>query len=434
VSDETQREIAARLVGKWEERAVYAETLLEEELEKAALNPPDRRLVQELVYGTIRWRATLDWLIDRRTSKERTKMPVRILLRLGLYQIFWLDRIPHHAAVHETVEMAKRLPGADESGVINAILRGYIRDLEATRHELEQLKATDPATGYSHPKWLVERWTHRFGAEKTRHLLEWNNKPPPMFARANFLKVDGATLTAVWKREGVQFEQQEWDWTQDEDVFRLDEFPPLAQWHSFQDGYFYLQDPSTLLSVAELDPKPGDHVLDVCAAPGGKTTLMAQRMKDRGRIFAQDLAADRLHRVKENCERLGVTCVETARVSSVPLAQLRPNFQKVLLDAPCSNSGVMRRRVDVRWRIRPDELKRLRATQRALLERAGQQVRSGGSLVYSTCSLEPEENSEVVREFLLAHPEFRLEAERELLPFRDGVDGAYVARFTRTTV
>ena len=197
---------------------------------------------------------------------------------------------------------------------------------------------------------------------------------------------------------------------------------------SFQQGLFYIQDPSTLLAVAELDPQPGESVLDLCAAPGGKTTYIAQRMQNRGRITAQDSQPERLELIRENCARLGVTCVEASVAPGGVLANPAKKFDRILVDAPCSNTGVMRRRIDLRWRIQPEEIERLRTEQLAILTQAAPRLKPGGTLVYSTCSLEPEENTEVVKQFIAAHPQFKLEQERELLPFADAVDGAYVAR------
>ena len=190
---------------------------------------------------------------------------------------------------------------------------------------------------------------------------------------------------------------------------------------------FYVQDPSTLLAVQELNPQPGETVLDLCAAPGGKTTFIAQQMQNRGRIVAADVSEDRLNLIKENCVRLGVTCVETILLSTLN-SQPSTSYDRILVDAPCSNTGVMRRRVDLRWRVRPEEIERLRKTQLEILGQAASRLRPGGVLVYSTCSLEPEENQEVVKQFLSEHAEFKLRSERELLPIVDGVDGAYVAR------
>ena len=195
------------------------------------------------------------------------------------------------------------------------------------------------------------------GAAKTAQLLQWNNTPPPIYARLNLLKTDFAALAPAWRQEGVEFMEQEWDWTGRNLIFELKSHPPLPQCNSFQRGFFYVQDPGTLLAVNELDAQPGENILDLCAAPGGKTAYIAQRMQNRGRIAARDNQPERLKLARENCARLGITCVEF-QDSGTPSA-----FDRILVDAPCSNTGVLRRRVDLRWRIKPAEIDRLRLAQ-----------------------------------------------------------------------
>jgi 16S rRNA (cytosine967-C5)-methyltransferase len=419
VNDEKPRQIALRLLNRRWSNGGFIEDLLEHALAGAKLSPVDRGLCQELVYGIVRWQAALDWLIARKTNGREQKSALQNLLRLGLYQIFWLDKIPPHAAVHETVELAKSGGFGPQAGFVNAVLRGYLREADATRKLLAELKISQPATGWSHPEWLVEKWRHNFGDEKTRQLLEWNNTPPKTFARVNTLKTDAGRLVEKWRAENVEYDFVRRDWLEENLAFELKSHPPLNSLVSFRDGWFYAQDPSTLLAPALLGAQPGETILDFCAAPGGKTTFLAQLIKNEGKIVASDISDERLKLVQENCSRLGVTCVET--ISNL-------QFDRVLVDAPCSNTGVMRRRVDLRWRISPEEIARLQKTQLGLLNQAAAKLKPGGVLVYSTCSLEPEENSEVVKQFLNGQKNFSLESERQLLPFADGVDGAYVAK------
>jgi 16S rRNA (cytosine967-C5)-methyltransferase len=431
VGKQKPREIAVRVLRRREAGLFYLEDLLKAELSQKETSDEDRRLAQELTYGVVRWQPVLDWLINRKTQGRAQKPLLRILLRLGLYQLFWLDRIPKYAAVFETVEMAKALGLKSQAGFINALLRAYAREEKETRQLLEKLKRDEPALGCSHPKWLCERWRKRWTRQELTALLEWNNSPPPTYARMNTLKADRPRLEDLWRKEGVEFGPVAWDWIPDNLMFRLESHPPLANLGTFEQGLWYIQDPSTLLSVQELDPKPDDQVLDLCAAPGGKTTFIAQKMMDRGKIVAVDVSRERLRLIRENCERLGVTCVESILLSD--FKKRRPaSYDRILIDAPCSNTGVMRRRVDLRWRIRPEEIARLSANQRDLLEQAAPQLKPGATLVYSTCSLEPEENEEVISDFLARHADFRLRSERRLVPFQHGVDGAYVARLKRT--
>jgi len=467
VNDQNPRQIAASVLQSRRPGGRFTEDLLDRALARTRLSAVDRALCQELVYGVVRWQATLDWLIARKTDGREQKSGLQTLLRLGLYQIFWLDRIPDHAAVHETGELAKHGGFGSQAGFVNAVLRGYLREIEATRTLLAELRVSRPAMGWSHPDWLVTRWQKRWGAGQAAQLLEWNNQPPKTFARVNTLKfgragrglpVDGGAgpptnrpagtpapsinngvtrpafnnagdLLEQWRDENVDYDFVRRGWLEENLVFELKSHPPLASLASFRNGWFYIQDPGTLLAPRELKPQPGEVVLDLCAAPGGKTTYLAQLMNNQGRIVAQDTSEERLVLIRENCQRLGVTCVETTQNSKLKIQNSK--FDRILVDAPCSNTGVMRRRVDLRWRIQPPEISRLQQTQLSLLEEAVSKLKSGGVLVYSTCSLEPEENSEVIRELLNRHKEFKLEYERELLPFVDRVDGAFVAALVK---
>jgi 16S rRNA (cytosine967-C5)-methyltransferase len=461
VSGEKPREIAVEVLGRRKDKE-FTEDLLEKSLSQGHLSPADRRLCQELVYGIVRWEATLDWLIGRKTANRTQKVPLQNLLRLGLYQIFWLNRVPDHAAVNVTVELAKQRGFGAQSGFINAVLRGYLREAEVTRHLLSELKKNQPHIGYSHPEWLVARWQARWGVSRTAELLEWNNTAPATFARVNTLKIEPAKLLPIWREENVEYDFVRRDWLEDNLVFELKSHPPLDKLASFQQGLFYVQDLSTLLAVSELDPQPGEYILDMCAAPGGKLSYIAQRMRNEGRVVARDSYPERLKLIQINCARLGVSNVEIglgmssvgrgprpAQTFSQPnelsaaefqrkgrgsaAASPHPNevFDRVLLDAPCSNTGVLRRRVDLRWRVTLPEIERLSKTQVELLEAAARLLKPGGTLVYSTCSLEPEENQRVVEAILSRYPEFKILRARELLPFEEATDGAYVASLKR---
>jgi 16S rRNA (cytosine967-C5)-methyltransferase len=438
VTGEKPRQIAAQVLQRRDFGGVdYVENLLEQAFAAAQLSASDRGLCQELVYGAVRWQATLDWLISRKTGNRPQKPLLQILLRLGLYQIFWLDRIPNHAAVHETVDLAKRGGFHSQAGFINAVLRGYLREFEKTGRLLDELKQTEPHLAYSHPQWLAAKWQARWGPDKAAQLMAWNNTPPKTFARVNTLKADPGKLLEQWRNENVEYDFVRRDWLEENLVFELKSHPPLTRLASFRQGLFYVQDPSTLLAVRELDPRPGEAVLDLCAAPGGKLTCIAQLMRNEGRLVAQDISEERFHLIRENCVRLGATSVEPALIpahnpqATTAASQPTAVFDRVLLDAPCSNTGVMRRRVELRWRIRAGEIQRLQATQRDLLRTAATRVKPGGTLVYSTCSLEPEENTAVIEQFFSEHTGFHLDNQRELLPFADAVDGAYVARLSK---
>jgi 16S rRNA (cytosine967-C5)-methyltransferase len=427
VNEQKPREIAWSILSRSESERVHADVLLADALPR--LVGPDRALCQELVYGVIRWRLLLDWLIAGRTEGRKQKPEVQWLLRMGLYQLLWLDRVPDHAIVFEAVELTRRQGFAPHGGFVNAVLRTCARDRAALRAEIERLRQSDPALGWSHPGWLVDRWRERWGDDSTRALLEWNNRPAETFARVNTLRTDPGRLLDRWRmEEKVAYDFVRADWLEESSMFRLESHPPLTGLGSFREGWFYVQDPSTILAVTALNPQPGDRILDLCAAPGGKATAIAQRVANQGLVIARDTVAQRLERVRENCERLGAKCVVTELMESdgaVSKSGLR--FDRVLVDAPCSNTGVIRRRVESRWGLSAEVLNRLAQTQHDLLGQGAAQLQRGGTLVYSTCSLEPEENGVVVRRFMNDHPGFELVSERELWPFRDGFDGVYVA-------
>lgn len=424
------RDVAARVLLRRLQGNAFVEDLFEEEVAETEMRADDRRLAQEMVYGCVRWQATLDWLVARKTE-DRPQLPqVQVFLRLGLYQLFFLDRIPPHAACFETVEIAKRLGFVSQANFINAIFRRCDAERGRVKELLAELQSNLLHIGYSHPEWLVQKWLARWGTDDTRRLLEWNNTAPLTCARVNTLKTDPTKLIERWRlNEHVEYDFLSCPWADADQVFALKTHPSLIGMGSFREGWFYVQDPSTLLAVHALDPWAGESILDLCAAPGGKTAYIAQKMENDGELLACDSSPDRLRLVTENCARLGVTCVQILAIGDNPEAALNHRkFDKILVDAPCSNTGVLRRRIDLRWRLRSDDLAKLCGTQIRLLTLAAAHLKPGGTIVYSTCSLEPEENTEVVKEFLVTHAQFRLDSERELLPFRDGVDGAYVAK------
>jgi 16S rRNA (cytosine967-C5)-methyltransferase len=428
---EKPRQIALRVFERFRSSPDYIERHLEDALESAGLSVPDRALCRELVCGIVRWQATLDWLISRRTDGRSQPAGLQDLLRLGLYQMMWLDRIPAHAAVNETVEMAKQAGFGQQTGFLNAVLRGYARQQTATRGLLEDLKTREPALGHSHPGWLWERWKSRWGADAAARLMAWNNIPPRTCVRINRLRADTARVIEQWRTEKVEFEPIRQSWIEENQAFEIKSHPSLESLPSFQQGGFYVQDPSTLLAVAELAPQKGEAILDLCAAPGGKSMLIAEKMGNCGRVVAHDPDPRRLALVTENARRLGVECIEA--ISTLPATGNEASrFDRVLVDAPCSNTGVMRRRADLRWRIRPEEIDRLAETQIQLLRKAAARVRSGGLLVFSTCSIEKEENQDLVQRFLAESPAMTLEGERQILPWIEGVDGAYVARLRQS--
>jgi 16S rRNA (cytosine967-C5)-methyltransferase len=420
------RQIAVRILRDLDAPGDFLEHRLERDRFVQQLRPDDRRLIQELIFGVVRWRATLDWIIARRTQGRPQKPLVQTILRLAFYQLFWLDRIPAYAVLNDSVELARRFSSDAVAGFVNAVLRTATREREAIAKALEELRQTDPATATSHPAWLVERWQKSFGIEACQRLLAWDNTPPDTFVRINPHRLAPEKLIELWRDEDVIYEFRRFDWTGENLVFELKAHPPLTSLPSFKRGGFYVQDPSTLLAVKELSPKPGETILDFCAAPGGKTTYIAQLMEDQGTIIAHDSSHERLRLVRENASRLGFTCIFPTSVAPSP-AREKGKFDRILMDVPCSNTGVLRRRLEARWRLQPEGIPHIAAEQLKTLQSVTELLKSGGRLVYSTCSLEAEENREVVDRFLAVTPSFSFVRDRQLSPAKEKVDGAYVA-------
>ncbi len=404
------RSITHWLLLEWERKRPHADDLLHENLAAAQLSDRDRGLVTELFYGVLRQLSSLDFIIARLRDGE-VDADTRAILRLGLYQLFH-TRIPTFAAVKETVALSRRA-----GGLINAILRRADRERAALTAALE---AAPESIRTSHPAFLLEKWTAEFGPEATRALVAWNNTPPPVILRANTLRTTREALLAQ-SPEATAHPAHPL-------ALSVPRIPP--DW--LTRGLCYVQDPSTLAACDLLDPQPGEYILDACAAPGGKTTYLAATMQNKGRIIACDLWESRVARLKENLLRLGVTNTNALALDTMKEAEiLAPHsFDRILIDAPCSNTGVIRRRLDVRWRITDEDFLRMPAQQLALLRRCAGLLKTGGTLVYSTCSLEPEENERVVEEAIRTLPNLRLEMMRHLLPWVDATDGAFCARFT----
>ena len=410
------RQVALTASRLWRKEKRFADSIISGLLAKAELTPSDGAFAMELFYGVLRNLTLLDfWISCLRAS--RVESDIRDILRLGLYQLFLL-KTPEHAAVHETVELAPQRQRA----IINAMLRA------ATRRRSELLARANAQQLFvrtSHPQFLVERWQNQFGAEHAKELCEWNNRPAAIYGRTNRLKIG--------YEEFLRLCPMSRPLTADSDFVELDALPVSA----LEQGHCYIQDPSTTIACHILDPKPGEKLLDACAAPGGKTGYIAQLMQNRGTIVACDRDADRLQILKDNMARLGVVIAQILRHDwtrdRVPpeIASVAP-FDRILMDAPCSNTGVMRRRVDLRWRLRRTDFDRMQQRQIEIVRALIPLLKPKGALIYSTCSVEPEENEEVVRRILAETPILCLEAERYSLPFRDGFDGAYAARLTRS--
>src|SRR5947207_1103522 len=409
------RQIALQALRLWRKEKRFADSIIAEFLANTELTPSDRAFALELFYGVLRNLTLLDfWIACLRASRVETGL--HDILRLGLYQLFLL-KTAQHAAVHETVELTPKR----QRTIINAMLR------VAARQATELLARVDAQPLFvrtSHPQFLVERWQQHFGVAHAQELCEWNNLPAPVYARINLLRIDRTKFLRAYPKSRPAADNP--------NFVEVSSLPSDA----LERGHCYIQDPSTTLACQLLDPKPGERILDACAAPGGKTGYVAELMQNLGTIMACDRDPERLEILKENMTRLGARIVQIFRHDwthgHVPadIATLAP-FDRILVDVPCSNTGVMRRRADLRWRLRQADFARMQQLQIEIVRVLIPLLKSNGVLVYSTCSLEPEENEKIARQILTEMPMLRLETETFSLPFRDGFDGAFAAKIIK---
>jgi 16S rRNA (cytosine967-C5)-methyltransferase len=400
------RKLAFDLLSEWRNSDAHADVLLADIDAHHRLSSADRALLQALVLGVLRHASLLDHWIDHLRERGRLRDRPRWLLRIGLVQIFQLGIAPH-AAVNETVSVA----AARERPLVNAILRRALREKEKL---LTMAAHAPPAVRHSLPPFLVTRWIDRFGEAVFEQLATTINQPAPVFIRLNRLGHDIAPPPGAEPVAGAP------------DFHRVDSLPR----EQLERGEVYAQDPATALAPSLLAARPGESILDACAAPGGKTAMLAQMMENHGHILATDFNESRLTRLRNNLVRLGVQCAEVRLLDwSKSTGYDGPPFGGILLDVPCSNTGVIRRRVDVRWRITPRTIRDLAEMQFLLVQHTAPLLKPGGRLVYSTCSIEPEENEQQAERIVQALPQLRLVESRLLLPHETGFDGAFAALF-----
>lgn len=409
------RGVALSALQRWRKEDNRADTIIARSFVETALSAADRAFALELFYGVLRNLTLLDfWIAQLR--RAHIDVDVRDILRLGLYQLFRLET-PEHAAVNETVGLA----AARGRALINAVLRAAVR----RRNELRSLSAAQPlAVRESHPQLLIARWQENFGAVTAEALCRWNNQPPPIYGRVNGIRIGREKFLELYPDARPL--------PRNKQFVAFDSFPNAAVDH----GHCYVQDPSTAIACHLLGPQPGEKLLDACAAPGGKTAYLAELTQNRGLIVACDRAPERLALLDENMKRMGAAIVQRFPIDwtrdPVPekITATAP-FDRVLVDAPCTNTGVMRRRADVRWRLTRADFKRMQRRQIEIVRAVLPLLKPGGVLVYSTCSLEPEENEAVVHTLLDEMSILRAESEQRSLPFRDGFDGAFAVKLLK---
>lgn len=439
------RELALQILYQVNEEGAYANLALDKALFPCTwLDPRDRGFITEIVYGSVKNRGKLDYVLNQFASTKVNKMDkwTRNLLRLSLYQILFLDKVPDSAAVNEAVKLAKHYGHVDK--FVNAVLRNILRGMDAIQWPD---KAKDPVqylmVQYSFPQWMVERFIRQYGLEDAERLCDWYNQPAAMWIRTNTLKTTRAELKQILEKEGLTVSESR----HTPEGLKIENAVNLHKLKSFQQGLFTVQDESSMLVALAAEPAPGQRVLDVCSAPGGKTTHMAQLMKNKGTIYACDIHKHRLDLIAENCKRLGISNVELVQQDGTKLTKRwQEPFDVVLCDVPCSGLGVLGRRADARWAKESEDIAGLCKIQKKILEEAAQLVVPGGTLIYSTCTIAPEENQEMVESFISEHPEYELDetltdcwldVDKEetgyvqFLPFIDDMDGFFIARMMR---
>jgi len=442
------RQAACSVLLRIHKEGSYADQLMDRELTGGKLSGPDRGLFAELVFGVLRRQGTLDYILTGLLTQPllRLEPQVLIFLRLGLYQLMYLDRIPESAAVNESVNLAKQtLPRA--SGLVNAVLRNYLRNKDTvTFPDPVAAPADSIAARHSHPAWLVKLWFSQIGEAETELLAEASSRQPPLTLRANTLKTTRDELLQTFATNGISAAACRYS-PHGIQVEGRHHIPGLP---GFREGLFAVQDEASQMVAFLLDPQPGERVLDTCAAPGGKATHLAQLMGNQGELLAMDNSASKLPLILESSVRLGITNIRTRAADLLQSAALpAAAFDRVLLDAPCSGLGVIRRNPEAKWRLTSDDITRLAAVQKTMLKNAVRLLKPGGVLVYSTCSTTLQENEEVVRDFLSRHSDCMIEdlkkvcpEYRELFtedgmfrawPHRHGMDGFFAARLRKKT-
>lgn len=444
------RQLASEILHKVDSQKAYADILLDHAFKRTGLNERDRALLTELTYGTLRWRGKIDARLrpQLRRALTDTDAFIRNLLRVSIYQLFYLDKIPDYAAVNEAVELAKTQRGSKTAGFVNGVLRNLLRQNQiSTTTKADDHSVTALAAEYSHPEWLVRRWLEEFGLSETCALMLANNQRAPLVLRVNRLRSSREELLARLLGQAMAASATPWS----PDGIRLESSGAVENLPGYADGLFQVQGESSQLVAYLLAPLPGERILDACAAPGGKTTHIAELVKDSGELIALDHSARGVERIRENIARLNLHSIQVTRADTTKelSGKLSALYDRILVDAPCSGLGTLRSHPEIKWQRQEADIRRLSGLQNKILEGVAGYLKPGGVLVYSTCTLWRDENEQIVENFLAAHKEFELEdAARYLpeaakhmvrggyfqaLPQRDNTDGFFAARLRKVS-
>jgi len=453
--NKSARQVALDILIKVEEAGAYSNLQLNRSLQQSDLSRQDAALVTELVYGTISRKLTIDYWLSQLVAKGLNKLQpwVHQLLRLSIYQLIWLDRIPAHAAVNEAVNIAKKKGHQGISGMVNGVLRNVLRRQQELTIEgiVLDSEAATLSVRLSFPEWLVERWLTAYGSEVTEKILASSNEPPHSSIRINTMKTTVEEMLEQLQNEGIEASPSPLASA----GVNVEKGGNLAAHPNFLAGKWSMQDESSMLVAEVLEPKAGMTILDACAAPGGKSMHIGELMKGQGKLLSNDLHEHKRKLIAEQAERLGLEHIETSSGDATELAAKLPpaSFDAVLLDAPCSGFGVIRRKPEIKWSKSEEDVAAIASIQAELLEAMSGLVKPGGVLVYSTCTIAQEENEAQVAAFLAKHPEYVLDenwppallarlkglgiidenfnGQLQLLPYHANSDGFYIARLRK---
>jgi 16S rRNA (cytosine967-C5)-methyltransferase len=407
----TAREVAVKVLREVDFGGVKSDTAITTHFSIAPLDAVDKAFAMHMIYGTLREKMKIDYIIQQFYRHDYNKMDpdIKNILRIAVYQLFYLTKVPKWAAVNESVELAKRLKNQFLGNLVNGVLRNIANNIESISFKTKGGTFADQiALQYSHPKWLLDRWLERFGFSEVQELMSANNQIPKISFRINTLKTEVSKFLEQLAQSKLTFQESPvFGFVVPERFFDMEAF--------LKEGLVSVQSESQGMACLLLDPKPNERILDMCAAPGGKSTFLAERMNNLGHITAIDLYDNKLQQIRSQAQTLGINIIETVKGDARKFTPTE-KYDKVLLDAPCSGTGVLARRAELRWRISPNDITTMQKLQRDLLENAIRCVKDDGVIVYATCSLEPEENYRQIESFLEAHPDWRVQSATEVLP------------------
>lgn len=424
--EDKARYVALKILSEIDEKKVFSNIRLNQYFKKYNLSSLDRAFATEIVYGTLRWKLKIDYLIQKFSKKDLKDLNVWALncIRIGVYQIFLMDRVPEFAAVNQSVVLCK-LKAPRLSGFVNGILRNIIRNKQEFDIINEKDKIKFLSIKYSHPKWFIDYFIKYFDENFLIHLMDANNQAPELTVRVNTLKSSKENLKAKLISRGIKVKDG-----QLKESLIIEEVGQIEKMQEFLDGLFYVQDQSSMMASIILNPKPGEKVLDMCAAPGGKATHMAELMENTGEIIAFDVHEHKINLINENSKRLGIDIIKPMlKDATVFYKEFENNFDKILLDAPCSGLGLIRKKPEIRWNVSLKNIKDLTKIQSILLKNASKYVKINGEILYSTCTITKDENEQIIEKFLNENTNFELVNISELVPieFKNSlIDGTYL--------